>query len=239
MTTLPREEDDALFELGLRELREEEGSSEQARALEQRLLEALGPKALAAPAVASRRAFGAWATKPMKVLFGSVLLVGLSTYFARDADEDAPKAAPIAAPPPAMQAPAPVEPVRDVQAPTVEEAPQVAQPRPKPTTPRPTRVDELTLMQRARDALQGDPKATLKLAEQHARLYPAGVFVQEREVLAINALLRQERSSAAYQRAERFIATHGSSPYAVQLRAMLATAPRLANDEDATKGLEP
>jgi hypothetical protein len=48
------------------------------------------------------------------------------------------------------------------------------------------------------------------------------VFVQEREVLVLQALLKQRRRAEAIARARRFIAEQGDSPYAVRIRELLA-----------------
>jgi hypothetical protein len=63
---------------------------------------------------------------------------------------------------------------------------------------------ELTLLARARRALLGHPKRALDLAEEHALHYPQGTFEEEREVLAIESLLKLERVDQAEQRARLF-----------------------------------
>jgi outer membrane protein assembly factor BamD (BamD/ComL family) len=85
--------------------------------------------------------------------------------------------------------------------------------------------DELALLERSRAALRSDARAALSLAEQHARAYPSGRFAQEREVLAIQALLKQARDAEAVARAQRFIGEHAGSPYALRLREMLNDKP--------------
>jgi outer membrane protein assembly factor BamD (BamD/ComL family) len=87
--------------------------------------------------------------------------------------------------------------------------------------------DELSLLQRSRASLRGDAAAALQLAEQHARDYPAGLFVQERELLAIQALLKQRRDAEAATRAERFVAAYATSAYAARVREMLQTNARI------------
>jgi hypothetical protein len=230
MSALSRDaEDQELFELGLRALRDEQGTIEQARALEERLLDALGPKALSAPPASARHS-GSWLDKPMLIV-GLTVLVGLSVYVARDDERQNLERHEHAAPP-ALETPMPDAPPPSIEQPVVAKAePRAVEPariatlRRKPTraSTQAVRIDELTLLKRARAALRDDPRAALRIAEQHAREYPAGVFVQEREVLAINALLKQRRSADAYERAQRFVATHESSSYSVQLRTMLET----------------
>lgn len=59
---------------------------------------------------------------------------------------------------------------------------------------------EAALLLRARRALGSDPAGALALTDEHARRYPTGTLVPEREVLAIEALARLGRSSEARRR---------------------------------------
>ena len=84
---------------------------------------------------------------------------------------------------------------------------------------------ELELLARARALVRRDPEAALVLVARHAREDPHGLFVQEREVLAVDALLRSHTAAArreARARAERFVASYPESAHAVRLRRMLA-----------------
>lgn len=64
--------------------------------------------------------------------------------------------------------------------------------------------DELALVARAQEALARTPGAALSLAAEHERAFPHGVLTQEREVIAIDALLRLGRRTEAEARATRF-----------------------------------
>lgn len=71
-------------------------------------------------------------------------------------------------------------------------------------------TSERTLLDRARSAmLRGDPAAALQALDEHARAYPAGALVEEREYLAIRALVAEGRRDQALDRAERYRATFG------------------------------
>jgi outer membrane protein assembly factor BamD (BamD/ComL family) len=59
------------------------------------------------------------------------------------------------------------------------------------------------------------------LASEHARDYPTGAFVQEREVLAIDALQRLNRHAEAVGRAQRFRATYPTSTYLPHVQAIV------------------
>jgi outer membrane protein assembly factor BamD (BamD/ComL family) len=61
------------------------------------------------------------------------------------------------------------------------------------------------LLDGARGALQReDPAAALEAAEQHARAYPTGILAQEREAMAIRALVMLGRTPEAQARTDLF-----------------------------------
>lgn len=101
-------------------------------------------------------------------------------------------------------------------APTERRAPLEQTPRPREGTAAadeaPERIPELALLEQAQDALGRAPAESLALADRHARDYPQGALAQEREVVAVDALLRLGRRAAAEARADRFrTANPGSS----------------------------
>jgi hypothetical protein len=131
------------------------------------------------------------------------------------AREDARGAQPVASVPPGAVLPsvaadaaapgaAPPEPTR-ARAPASRRQPGVAQRPPRGASASPsTAAAEAALLERARAALGGDPAGALALAEQHRRRFPHGALVQEREVIAIDALKRLGRADAASVRAAAF-----------------------------------
>jgi hypothetical protein len=81
---------------------------------------------------------------------------------------------------------------------------------------------ENALLRRAREKLQsGDPKAALDDVALLAARFPRGELAQEREVVAIQALLAQGQRAAASIRAADFLRLHPNSPYADSLRQTL------------------
>jgi hypothetical protein len=80
---------------------------------------------------------------------------------------------------------------------------------------------EIELLRDARLALRQSPARALELAEQHARRYPGGKLTQEREVLAISALVALGRRTGALDRAARFDAAFPTSPYRKQVADLL------------------
>ncbi len=80
---------------------------------------------------------------------------------------------------------------------------------------------EVELLRRARTALASRPREAFALTEQHRGHYPEGVFAQERDALAIEALLRAGDTDAARRLAQSFVAAHPSSPHAHRFRETL------------------
>jgi len=65
-------------------------------------------------------------------------------------------------------------------------------------------ASEADLLQSAQAALRSDPRRALALAREHQRRFPNGALVQEREVIAIEALSKLGRADDARGRAGRF-----------------------------------
>jgi hypothetical protein len=78
---------------------------------------------------------------------------------------------------------------------------------------------ELELVQRAQAALASDPNRALTLTNEHARTYPKGELVEEREVIAVEALARLGRSEEASRRAHAFVRRFPQTPYAARLES--------------------
>ena len=80
---------------------------------------------------------------------------------------------------------------------------------------------EIELLRDARLALRQSPAVALAFAEQHARLYPQGKLSQERELIAISALVASGRRTAALSRGARFEQNFPTSPYRKQVGELL------------------
>ncbi len=98
-------------------------------------------------------------------------------------------------------------PVTSTASPPVEVAPGTPPRREGPG------ASESDLLGRAQAALASDPARALSLTAMAKRDYPRGVLVQEREVIAIEALSRLGRTAAAKARAGAFIAAFPGSAY--------------------------
>lgn len=84
-----------------------------------------------------------------------------------------------------------------------------------------TSPDEYRLLRAARDAVERDPARALSLVAQHARSFPKGMLGQEREAIAINALIRLGRMAEARERGSRFVRAYPGSPHAKRIEAAI------------------
>ena len=80
---------------------------------------------------------------------------------------------------------------------------------------------ELAFIKRAQDALSSDPARALAIAEEHARTFPAGELVQEREVVTVEALARLGRNAEAKTRANALVRRFPRTPYVTRLERAL------------------
>jgi hypothetical protein len=185
-----------------------------------------GPAAPAAPAPAiiAGHAVGA----KLGAALVALGLVGGGAWYLRASDRsapgapsarEAPRPAASSAAPPAVAAPA-------VESPASAEAPAV--PGPAPQRPPGSierladRAGEAALVHAADAALRrGDAGGALTLAGEHARRFPAGAHAEERERIAIEALVRLGRSGQARAAAERFLARHPASIYRARIEELV------------------
>jgi hypothetical protein len=79
---------------------------------------------------------------------------------------------------------------------------------------------EVHLLERARSALGADPGAALALAAEHARRFPGGALGQEREIIAVTALVALGRRPEAQARAASFLERFPGSPYRARLESL-------------------
>jgi hypothetical protein len=80
---------------------------------------------------------------------------------------------------------------------------------------------EIALLRDARATLPVDPAEALAITERHRAAFPRGSLGQEREIIAITALVKLGRADAARQRAEGFRKAYPHSAYLVQLERIL------------------
>lgn len=90
--------------------------------------------------------------------------------------------------------------------------------------PVPVEEGESALVRRAQEALASSPARALKLADEHLARHPGGMFAQEREVIAISALVALGRASEARRRASAFLSAHPRSAYRPRVEALVPQA---------------
>jgi hypothetical protein len=186
----------------------------------------------AAPATASR--FGVLSKLVVAACVIGAIAIGLITL-------NAERRTPAQPPKPADRAVAsemPARPSAPDMAPAAAE-PTTAAPRPEPA-PAPSRpatphrpgasatldlTTELHLLELAQQALQGDPARALAIAERHRHRFAHGQFAQEREMLAIQALVALGQHDRAAARARAFARSYPDSSHLPHLRDLVPTTP--------------
>ena len=88
----------------------------------------------------------------------------------------------------------------------------------------PALANELSLIDRAQHALRDDPRRALQLVQEHAGRFPNQLLEQEREVVAVAALVKLGRKSEAAARAQRFIDRFPRSAHLIRMRATVASS---------------
>lgn len=88
-------------------------------------------------------------------------------------------------------------------------------------------AEEARALEKAQDLLKEDPSAALAAAENHARSQPSGELAQEREVVAIEALVQLGRLDEAKGRAAAFSVKYpGNSAHVVRIRRAIDSASK-------------
>lgn len=135
--------------------------------------------------------------------------------------EEAPRAAATTEPTPSV---APAAPAIETAPPVVSAAPSARPTLPKPSAAPIPPLPETTMLKDAHEALlHGAPDRALALAEGHARAYPRGALAQEREVIAIESLVRLGRRGEALARARSFHAAFPGSSHGERVDRLVET----------------
>lgn len=209
----------------LRAAQADVGTDAQLARLAQRLGPMLGPAVPAAPAAASLSGAAKLGLAGLALIAagGGAWLVSASHPVGPPPAPTPPHAV---APPAAVVKPPVVAatPAPPASEPTVEDAkppPAVASaPAKLPEKPTPpAQPSEAELLEQARAAMKVDPARALQRANEHAGRFPGGVLVQEREVIAIQALRKLGRSAEADRRAQAFAKAFPGSAFARKLNA--------------------
>jgi hypothetical protein len=87
--------------------------------------------------------------------------------------------------------------------------------------PAPPPESEILLLERAKARVDSDPQSALALVDEHAVRFPAGMLVQEAEVIAIEALTHAGSTAAAASRLARFRQRFAGSAYLPHLETVI------------------
>jgi len=136
-------------------------------------------------------------------------------------------------------APAPIAPGATPAPPQASPAAAPARPQPvaAATGPRPaprsppdpggdsSGAEEASLLRSASQSLATSPARTLSLTDEHRLRYPHGILDQEREALAIEALIKLGRRDEALARARAFARAYPTSPHRARVERTLGPSP--------------
>jgi hypothetical protein len=82
-------------------------------------------------------------------------------------------------------------------------------------------VEEARVLESARRLLETDPARAVSLIDEHARRFPSGALGEERELLAVDALLRAGRVDAAESRARAALRAHPNGVHAARISRLI------------------
>lgn len=201
--------DNALLREGLRDMASEIASVEQLASLESSLTAQVAGTAakLAAPSIGVGKIV-------LSAALGTSLLVG-GTY----ASMSVRKTTPAAKPEMELYAPAPMPAPPVVPLPPAPSLP--AAPAAKASPAAVHVASESELLGQAQDALAAAPARALRLCDLHQKSYPDGMLSQERDVVAIDALMRLHEPHKAAARARSFLKAHPESTYGLRIRQIV------------------
>ncbi|MBX3209221.1 MAG: hypothetical protein KF764_29585 [Labilithrix sp.] len=186
-------------------------------------------------ATSVKPAAGGVASKGPLVLLAAATLGGLAVVFSvsgepAPATRPAPQRGPevVAAPDaPREPEPRPAEPTIATLSPA--DLPTAPAPPPSAKTARATtsatESDEIALLARAHDALHDDPARSLALCREHEARFSGGHFAQEREAVAVEALVYLGHKDDAARRWSEFQRRYPSSSHRVHLASLFAASP--------------
>lgn len=108
---------------------------------------------------------------------------------------------------------------RSPREPSTLAPPALVVPEPAPVASPSTLAEEMRILRSAQSALSaGDPDSALARLAEHARRFPTGAMVEEREAARIVALCRAGRREEARTAAATFLRERPTSPLAARVR---------------------
>ena len=165
----------------------------------------------------------AGAAAKLAAAIGVIALIGAGAYFAGDKREEPVAPAPAASASAERVTSLRLEPLLIEPVPTASAAASAAALAVAPPTPPPPAEAEGTMLARAHDALlHGAPDRALAIANEHAKAYPHGALAQERDAIAIEALVAAGRKPEAQKKAAAFMAAYPGSSHQERIDRLVA-----------------
>ncbi|MBX3212716.1 MAG: hypothetical protein KF850_11830 [Labilithrix sp.] len=185
-------------------------------------------------AASAEPAAGWLASKGPLVLLAAATFGGLAAVFAVGGDpspatQPAPQRSPVVAAPGPPREPEPRLAGPAIATLSPADLPTAPAPPPSAKTARATASategDEIALLARAHDALRDDPARSLALCREHEARFPGGHFAQEREAVAVEALVYLGQKDDAARRWSEFQRRYPSSSHRGHLASLFAASP--------------
>jgi hypothetical protein len=184
---------------------------------------AAGPAHALPHAAAGSAGVGIAAKIAAGVALGGGLLWGGATLLKPESTLTAPQpvTAPVQAQPRRVQPPV-IAPSIETPAPGTAQSPEQSAVPARQAPPATTLAEEGRLLAKANALVQaGKGRQALEVLRQSESRYPQSTLYQEREVLTVEALAASGATSAAKQRAERFLKRYPNSPHAGKLQTFV------------------
>jgi len=196
-----------------------------------------GAAAAAAGSMAPKAIASGWALVAKWIGLGAIVVGATAVGVTRLAHHDATPAQPVAATPLERHAAAPPPPIA-ATATTVElsDSPPAQHTHARAVAPAPCSgacgadgsssiTQQVAALDRARVALDaGDTSRAVKLVDAYEAEYPSGAFVQEAEVVRIEALVRAGNAAEADRAGKHFLGAYPKSPHDARVRSLLGYA---------------
>jgi hypothetical protein len=118
---------------------------------------------------------------------------------------------------------APTTPTTSETARSRQAPPPIAQPEVERPAAADHPLSEVAAIAMAKELVERDPEAALKVLDDLRRNHPRGYFVEERQALTVLALAGAGQTAAARQQAQSFLRLFPNGPFSDRVRAVLRT----------------
>ena len=187
-----------------------------------------GAAAAAAGSIAPKAIASGWALVAKWIGLGAIVVGATAVGVTRLAHHDAAPTQTVAATPLERHTATPPAPIATTTATTVElpDSPPAQHAHAHAAAPVASSItQQVAALDRARGALDaGDTSRAVRLVDAYEAEYPSGAFVQEAEVVRIEALVRAGNAAEADRAGKHFLAAYPKSPHDARVRSLLGYA---------------